>query len=96
MDALYGLRVARSLTRAGFRAHRFLIGDGEQHKTLRTAETIYNLLIERRVERSDLVVALGGGVVGDLAGFVAATYLRGIRLVHLPTTCLTRLTAQRR
>ncbi len=91
VGALYGSRVLRSLKRAGFRAETFLIGDGERFKSLRTAESLYTFLIERRVERSDLIVALGGGVTGDLAGFVAATYLRGIRFVQVPTTLLAQI-----
>ncbi|HKY06169.1 MAG TPA: 3-dehydroquinate synthase [Blastocatellia bacterium] len=91
VDALYGARVLRSLRRAGFRAETFLIGDGERFKSLRTAEAVYTFLIERRAERSDLIVALGGGVTGDLAGFVAATYLRGIRFVQIPTTLLAQI-----
>jgi 3-dehydroquinate synthase len=91
VDALYGERVAHSFDRAGLRACRFLIGDGERHKNLRTAESLLTHLIERRVERSDVIVAVGGGVVGDLAGFVAATYLRGVRFVQIPTTLLAQI-----
>ena len=91
VDALYGARVLRSLTRADFKVHRFSIGDGERFKSLRTAESLFAFLIERRVERSDVILALGGGVVGDLAGFVAATYLRGIRLIQVPTTLLAQI-----
>jgi 3-dehydroquinate synthase len=91
VEALYGARVARSLRRAGLRTHRFLIGDGERYKTLRTAESLLTYLIQQRVERSDVIVALGGGVVGDLAGFVAATYLRGIRFIQVPTTLLAQI-----
>lgn len=89
--SLYSDRVARSLARAGFKIHRFSMGDGERFKSLRTAESLFAFLIERRVERSDVIVALGGGVVGDLAGFVAATYLRGIRLIQVPTTLLAQI-----
>ncbi len=91
VDALYGKRVEISYKRAGFRVRRFLIGDGERCKNLRTAETLYKYLIEERLERPDILVALGGGVVGDLAGFVAATYLRGIRFVQIPTTLLAQI-----
>lgn len=59
---------------------------GENAKSLATASLLYDCLAERRVERRDLIVALGGGVTGDLAGFVAATWLRGLRLIQLPTT----------
>lgn len=89
--ALYGKRVGQSLKRAGFRVLTFTIGDGERHKTLRTAESLYTFLIANRIERSDIIVALGGGVVGDLAGFVAATYLRGIRFIQVPTTLLAQI-----
>lgn len=91
VEALYGKRLASSFKGAGFRVQRFLIGDGERFKTLRTAETLYKFLIEQKVERSDFIVALGGGVVGDLAGFVAATYLRGIKFVQIPTTLLAQI-----
>ena len=89
--ALYGRRAGRSLARAGFKVKRFLIGDGERFKTLRTAESLITFLIEQRVERADIILALGGGVVGDLAGFVAATYLRGIRFIQVPTTLLAQI-----
>src|SRR5262245_18543740 len=65
VDALYGDRVGESFRRAGFAVWRFLIGDGERFKTLRTADDLYKFLIEQRIERSDVMVALGGGVVGD-------------------------------
>jgi 3-dehydroquinate synthase len=89
--SLYGRRVSRSLGRAEFQVQHFLIGDGERFKTLRAAESLYTFLIEQRIERSDLIVALGGGVVGDVAGFVAATYLRGIRFIQVPTTLLAQI-----
>jgi len=91
VDALYGRSSSGSLAKAGFQPHRFLIGDGERFKSLRTAEALYTFMIEKRIERSDVVVALGGGVIGDLAGFVAATYLRGIRLIQVPTTLLAQI-----
>jgi 3-dehydroquinate synthase len=91
VDSLYSARVVRSLARADFKIHRFSIGDGERFKNLRTAESLLAFLIERRIERPDVIVALGGGVIGDLAGFVAATYLRGIRLIQVPTTLLAQI-----
>jgi 3-dehydroquinate synthase len=87
----YGRRVRSSLKRAGFRIKEIIIGDGERHKNLRTAESIYTSLIESRVERKDVIVALGGGVIGDIAGFVAATYLRGLNLIQVPTTLLAQI-----
>jgi len=64
------------------------MGEGERFKTLRTAERALSFLSEAKLERSDAVVALGGGVVGDLAGFAAAVYLRGVAFVQVPTTLL--------
>jgi 3-dehydroquinate synthase len=91
VDSIYGGRAVKSLARAGFNVSRFSIGDGERFKNLRTAESLFAFLIERRVERTGVIVAIGGGVVGDLAGFVAATYLRGIRLIQVPTTLLAQI-----
>lgn len=91
VDAIYSGLAVSSLSREGFKVHRFSIGDGERFKNLRTAESLYAFLIEHRIERSDVITALGGGVVGDLAGFVAATYLRGIRLIQVPTTLLAQI-----
>jgi len=88
---LYGTKVARSLKRSGYRVCSHLIGDGERYKSLKTAEAVYTFLINERIERKDVVLALGGGVVGDLAGFVAATYLRGIRFAQIPTTLLAQI-----
>lgn len=91
VGSIYRERSAGSLKRAGFEVHSFSIGDGERFKSLRTAESLLGFLIEHGIERSDVIVALGGGVVGDLAGFVAATYLRGIRLIQIPTTLLAQI-----
>ena len=91
VDSTYGGPAVRSLARAGFKVYHFSIGDGERFKSLRTAESLFTFLLERRIERSDVIVALGGGVIGDLAGFVAATYLRGIRLIQVPTTLLAQI-----
>jgi 3-dehydroquinate synthase len=91
VDTLYGKRVSQTFKRAGFQVHRFLMGDGERFKNLRTAESLYKFLIEQKFERSDIIVALGGGVIGDVAGFVAATYLRGIKFVQIPTTLLAQI-----
>ena len=90
---LYGAQAAKRLRAAEFRVHHFLMGDGERFKTLRTAERALAYLSAKEFERSDLIVALGGGVVGDLAGFVAATFMRGVRLVQVPTTLLAQIDA---
>ncbi|MEX2430745.1 MAG: 3-dehydroquinate synthase, partial [Dehalococcoidia bacterium] len=82
----YARAAQRSLHKAGIEMGMFTFPAGEESKSLKTASAIYEWLAERRVERRDAIVAVGGGVVGDLAGFVAATYLRGIRLVQVPTS----------
>ena len=82
----YGRAVQRSLHGAGIEMGLFTVQAGEASKSLATATAIYEWLAERRVERSDAIVAVGGGVVGDLAGFVAATFLRGITVVQVPTS----------
>ncbi len=88
---LYGGAAMSSLRGAGFDVSRWLMGEGERHKTLRTAERALTFLSEMKLERSDAVVALGGGVVGDVAGFAAALYLRGIALLQVPTTLLAQI-----
>jgi 3-dehydroquinate synthase len=88
---LYGARAAESLRGAGFDVVHWLMGDGERFKNLRTAERALAFLSESKIERSDAVVALGGGVVGDLAGFAAALHLRGVAFVQAPTTLLAQV-----
>jgi 3-dehydroquinate synthase len=80
-----------ALSASGFEITPILVPDGEEHKTLKSLETIYDRLIEQRFERKSCVMALGGGVVGDLAGFAAATYLRGVPYVQVPTTLLAQV-----
>jgi 3-dehydroquinate synthase len=89
--ALYGERVLASLARAGFRPSLFTVPAGEQSKTIESAEMICSKMIEAGLDRSSFVVALGGGMVGDLAGFVAAIYHRGIPCVQVPTTLLAQV-----
>ena len=85
---LYGAAAKDSLIRAGFEVTEFVFPAGEEQKNGTTYLSLLNFLAENRLTRSDLIVALGGGVVGDLAGFAAATYLRGIRFIQVPTTLL--------
>jgi shikimate kinase/3-dehydroquinate synthase len=82
----YGRAAQRSIHKAGIEVGLFTFPAGEASKSLETAAVIYQWLAERRVERRDAIIAVGGGVVGDLAGFIAATYLRGIKLVQVPTS----------
>lgn len=88
VDPLYGDRLATSIKSAGMDVIKYVFPAGEQSKTVDTYIKIINFLAGNRLTRSDAVVALGGGVVGDTAGFAAATYLRGIKLVQIPTTLL--------
>jgi 3-dehydroquinate synthase len=88
---LYGRDVKRSLKSAGFTALDWLMPEGERYKSFRSLEKAVTFLSENRFERDDLVLALGGGVVGDLAGFAAAIYLRGLALVQVPTTLLSQI-----
>jgi len=89
--SLYGQRVRESLEAVGFTVFSFLIPQGEQSKSLSQATLIWKECVRRKLERSDSILALGGGVVGDLAGFVAATYLRGINFLLVPTTLLSQV-----
>ncbi|MDN5870434.1 MAG: 3-dehydroquinate synthase [Nitrococcus sp.] len=73
---------------ADFDVDRIILPDGEQHKTLETAMRVYDALIERGFNRSATLVGLGGGVIGDITGFVAATYQRGVHFIQFPTTLL--------
>jgi 3-dehydroquinate synthase len=88
---LYGREVMRSLKSAGFIALEWVMPEGERYKSFRSLEKAVTFLSENRFERDDLVLALGGGVVGDLAGFSAAIYLRGLPLVQVPTTLLSQI-----
>jgi len=90
---LYLGRALASLSEADFEPASIQIPDGEEHKNLAWLAFVYDKLIDAGVERSGAVVALGGGVVGDLAGFAAATYLRGVPCVQLPTTLLAQVDA---
>ena len=85
---LYGKTVADSLEQSGFTVNQFVFSAGEQAKNAETFLALLNHLAAAEVTRTDLIVALGGGVVGDLAGFAASCYLRGIRFVQVPTTLL--------
>lgn len=86
--AASGTAVVDDLKAQGFDAHALELPDGEDAKTLRVAEFCYGVLGQVGFTRNDAVVGLGGGAVTDLAGFVAATWLRGVKVVHLPTTLL--------
>ncbi len=90
---LYGERVKRSLKKANFKLKSVQIPPGERYKSLAQAHKLYNLCLDYKLERNSSLLALGGGVVGDLTGFVAATYLRGINFLLIPTTLLAQVDA---
>lgn len=85
---LYAARVEESLRAAGIKASNFSFPGGEEHKTLTTVGAILEFLAREGLTRTDLLIALGGGIVGDVAGFAASAFLRGIAFVQLPTTLL--------
>ncbi len=87
----YGIGASASLQAAGFRVHTALIPAGERSKTLASVSRLYQALHDQVADRRTVVVALGGGVVGDMAGFVAATYARGLDFVQVPTTLLAQV-----
>ncbi len=93
IDRLYGERVRTSLQAAGFDPLMIHVPAGERYKTPRQIGKIYDQLISNRFERSDTLIALGGGVIGDMCGFAAATYLRGIAYVQCPTTVVAQVDA---
>lgn len=88
---IYGVRAESSLKQAGFETSQFIFTAGEESKRLETIAQMYTALIENGFTRSDIIVALGGGVVGDMSGFAAATYLRGIDFVQIPTSLLAQV-----
>lgn len=90
---LHGERALVSLRSAGFEAALHAFPAGEVNKSLDTVRAAYDWLVDQRAERASVIVALGGGVVGDLAGFVAATYLRGLPFIQCPTSLLAMVDA---
>lgn len=88
VDEIYGNRVLEMLSGKCRKAVKFVFPNGEENKTLDTVREAYKFLIREEFDRKDLLLALGGGVVGDTTGFIAATYLRGIDFVQVPTTLL--------
>ena len=91
VNNLYAKRLVKSLADYDINADVFAFPHGEQSKNLDTLSDIYDFLCEKNITRSDFLIALGGGVVGDITGFAAATYLRGIDFVQIPTTLLAQV-----
>jgi shikimate kinase/3-dehydroquinate synthase len=90
---LYGSKVEGILKDSGFAVNSFVVPPGEETKSMDCAIRIYDFLVEHRAERDDIIIALGGGVVGDLAGFIAATFLRGMPWVQVPTSLVAMVDA---
>ncbi len=88
---LYGDVVKQSLSVTAKPLHILELPDGEAFKTLETLNTIYTFLLSQRVDRKAVIVALGGGVIGDMCGYAAASYMRGIRFIQVPTTLLAQV-----
>ena len=86
---IYGETLLSSLKE--YECHTLVLPHGEPTKNFQSLPRIYSALLEAKLSRSDLVIALGGGVIGDLAGFAAASYLRGISLVQIPTSLLAQV-----
>ncbi len=91
VSALYGDIVYKQLQKGGILPQPVEISDGEEYKTLETAQRLYDAAYRYKVDRKTPIIALGGGVVGDIAGFVAATYLRGVPFIQIPTTLLAQV-----
>lgn len=91
VDLLYADNVEKILKNAGFDVVKFVFAHGEQSKSIAVLSELYNFLASNDITRSDILVALGGGVVGDLTGFAAASFLRGIEYVQVPTTLLAQV-----
>jgi 3-dehydroquinate synthase len=94
VNCLYGVKLLSSLKKGGFDPDLIdliEVPDGEKYKSLSTAKYLYDELLKRKADRTTTLIALGGGVIGDLTGFVAATYMRGLPLVHIPTTLLAQV-----
>ena len=91
VNALYGDRFVAQMQRAGLTCCKFVFSHGEAHKSLATVQQICEFCHQNQLTRSDMMLALGGGIVGDIAGFAAAMYLRGIAYVQVPTTLLAQI-----
>ena len=88
---LYGKTVSESLTASGYDLTEVLLPDGEEYKSLASTEKIYEALLKAKLDRKSALIALGGGVIGDITGFAASTYMRGIDFIQVPTTLLAQV-----
>ncbi|ATW24005.1 3-dehydroquinate synthase [Candidatus Formimonas warabiya] len=93
VEPLYGKILIDELTSSGYAVSSLVLPDGENFKSLETTAQIYDAILEAGLDRQGIILALGGGVIGDMAGFAAATYMRGINFVQVPTTLLAQVDA---
>jgi len=91
VDEFYGQKVINSLKASGFNTFKIVVKAGEESKCFETLLEVYEKLLDFKIDRGNIIIALGGGVVGDLTGFAAATFLRGISLIQIPTTLLAQV-----
>ncbi|MGB7604001.1 MAG: 3-dehydroquinate synthase [Lutisporaceae bacterium] len=91
VDLLYGEKLSYALKQYDYKVSRIVVSPGEQSKSISTLSNIYNRLTEHGITRNSLIIALGGGVIGDLTGFAAATFLRGVSYIQIPTTVMSQL-----
>jgi shikimate kinase / 3-dehydroquinate synthase len=93
VDALYSAHLTQAVSASGFEPQLYIIPAGEASKSQQQLTAIYDWLVEQRAERREAIIALGGGMVGDLVGYAAATYLRGVPLIQVPTSLLAQVDA---
>ncbi len=91
VEGLYGERLKQTIKTSGFNPRIITVKPGEESKTIRSLEEVYRQLSEFNITRNDLILTLGGGVVGDLGGFAASTYLRGVPYIQIPTSLLAQV-----
>ena len=91
VNELYGQKIIDSLKGSGFESFKIVVRAGEESKSFGTLLEVYDKLLDFKINRGDIIIALGGGVVGDMAGFAASTFLRGIPLIQIPTTLLAQV-----
>jgi len=91
VNKFYGQKVINSLKVSGFETFKIVVKAGEESKSFETLLEVYDKLLDFKINRGDIIIALGGGVVGDMTGFAASTFLRGIDLIQIPTTLLSQV-----
>ncbi len=91
LEQFYPAQIKKILEPEGYQNDTCILPDGEEYKNLETLQRIYDFLMEKKANRGTVMVAFGGGVIGDMAGFAAATFMRGIKMIQVPTTLLAQV-----